>query len=52
MARVSRVLPHLSAVEIQEKISTAPNFGRQLKWLIIYNALVAPRTATNISLDI
>lgn len=49
MARVSRVLPHLSAVEIQEKIRTAPNFRRQQKWLIVYNALVDPRTAAEIA---
>lgn len=49
MARVSRVLPHLSAAEIQEKIRTALNFRRQQKWLIIYNALVDPRTAAEIA---
>lgn len=49
MARVSRVLPHLSAAEIQEKIRTAPNFRRQQKWLIVYNALVDPRTAAKIA---
>ena len=49
MARVSRVLAHLSAAEIQEKIRTAPNFRRQQKWLIVYNALVDPRTAAEIA---
>lgn len=49
MARVSRVLPHLTATEIQEKIRTAPNFRRQQKWLVIYNALVDPRTAAEIA---
>ena len=49
MARVSRALPHLSAAEVQEKIRTAPNVRRSQKWLIIYNALIDPRTAAEIA---
>ncbi len=48
MPRVSRVLPHLSVEEVQQKIKTAPNFRRQQKWLIVYNALVAPRPAVGL----
>ena len=50
MPRVSRVLPHLSLEEVQQKIKTATNFRRQQKWLIVYNALVDPREATEIAL--
>jgi transposase len=50
MARVSRVLPHLSISEVQEKIRTAQSFRTQQRWLIIYNALVDPRQATEIAL--
>jgi transposase len=49
MARVSRTLPHLSAAEILEKIRATENFRRQQKWWIVYNALVAPRTAAEIA---
>lgn len=49
MARVSRVLPQLSKVEVKEKIRTADNFRRQQKWLIVYNALVDPRPAAVIA---
>ncbi len=50
MPRVSRVLPHLSVEEVQQKIKNATNFRRQQKWLIVYNALVDPRTAAEIAL--
>lgn len=50
MARVSRALPHLSLAEVQEKIRTAKNFRIQQKWLIVYNAVVEPRTATKIAM--
>ncbi|MDJ0575454.1 MAG: hypothetical protein QNJ65_09855 [Xenococcaceae cyanobacterium MO_234.B1] len=33
MPKVSRVLPHLSVEEVQQKIKTANNFRRQQKWL-------------------
>jgi transposase len=49
MPRVSRVRLHLSEAEVKEKIRTASNFRRQQKWLIIYNALVDPRTAAQIA---
>lgn len=49
MARVSRVLPHLSEAEVKEKMRTARNFRQQQKWWIVYNALVAPRTAAEIA---
>jgi transposase len=50
MPRVSRVFPHLSVEEVQQKIKTATNFRRQQKWLIVYNALVDPREAVEIAL--
>jgi transposase len=49
MARLSRVLLHLSKSEIEEKIRTASNFRQQQKWRIVYNALVAPRPAAEIA---
>lgn len=49
MSRVSRALPHLSEVELKEKIATAPNARCQQKWMIVYNALVSPRSAAEIA---
>ncbi len=49
MARVSRVVAHLSETEIQEKLKSTANFRRQQKWLIVYNALVDPRPAALIA---
>ena len=49
MARVSRVLAHLSKAEIEEKMRTASRFSHQQKWRIIYNALVEPRPAAEIA---
>jgi len=49
MARISRVLGHLSETEILEKIRSSSNFRRQQKWLIVYNALVAPRKPAEIA---
>jgi len=43
MACVSRVLPPLSEAEVKEKMRTARNFRQQIKWEIVYNALVARR---------
>jgi transposase len=49
MARVSRVLHHLSEEELKDKIATAPSARCQQKWMIIYNALVEPRPAAEIA---
>lgn len=49
MSRVSRVLPHLTAEEIQEKIRATNNHRKQQKWWIVYNALVDPRPASEIA---
>ena len=50
VSRVSHALPHLSVEDVRQKIKTAHNFRRQQKWLIIYNALVDPRSAKEIAL--
>ncbi|MFM2315294.1 MAG: hypothetical protein RLZZ04_4570 [Cyanobacteriota bacterium] len=49
MTRISKVFPHLTEAEVQEKLRTAINFRRQQKWLIIYNALIDPRPAQEIA---
>ncbi|TBR56887.1 hypothetical protein B4U84_25900 [Westiellopsis prolifica IICB1] len=45
MVRVSKVEAHLALEEIKQKIATSDNPRRQQKWLIVYNALVEPRSA-------
>jgi hypothetical protein len=49
MLRVSRVLPHLSEEELKDKIATASSARCQQKWMIVYNALIAPRPAAEIA---
>ena len=49
MGRVSQAEPHLSVAEVQQKIKTATAHWQRQKWLVIYNALVDPRTADEIA---
>lgn len=49
MARVSRVVPHLTEAEVKRKMRTASDFRRQQKWWVVHNALVEPRTAAEIA---
>ena len=41
----------LSAEDVQKKIKTAVSFRHQQKWLVIYEALVNPRTPAEIAQD-
>ena len=49
MARVTRVEPHLSVEEVKERMLYDPCPSRRQRWLIIYNALVDPREASDIA---
>lgn len=49
MSRVSYVKPHLSEAQVKDKIATAPTARCQQKWMIIHNALVDPRPASEIA---
>jgi transposase len=49
MARITRVAPHLSAEELKTKLKLDPRPWCRQRWLIIYNALVDPREATDIA---
>jgi transposase len=49
MSRVSIAAPHLSAQAVREKMKTARSFWHRQKWLVVYNALVDPRTAEEIA---
>lgn len=49
MARITRTAPHLSAEELKTRLKLDPRPLRRQRWLIIYNALVDPREATDIA---
>jgi transposase len=49
MSRVSYVKRHLSEEQVKDKIATAPTARCQQKWMVIYNALVHPRPASEIA---
>ena len=49
MARITRAAPHLSAEEIKTRLHLDPRPLCRQRWLIIYNALVDPREASEIA---
>jgi transposase len=49
MARITRAAPHLSAAEVKMRLQQDPRPMSRQRWLIIYNALVDPRAASEIA---
>src|SRR5215467_13544398 len=49
MARITRAAPHLSAEDIKTRWKLDPRPWCRQRWLIIYNALVDPREASDIA---
>jgi hypothetical protein len=49
MARITRAAPHLEAEEVKTRVKLNPRPSRRQRWLIIYNALVDPREASDIA---
>lgn len=49
MPKATKVLPHLTPEEIQERIRQTVGFINVQKWLIIYNATIDPRPAGEIA---
>jgi transposase len=49
MARITRAAAHLTLEEVKKRMTTDPRPLYRQRWLIIYNALVAPRTAEEIA---
>ena len=49
MAKVTSVQPHLSIDEIQQRIKETVGFIQVQRWLVIYNAAVDPRPASEIA---
>lgn len=52
MARVTRVAPHLTLEEVKYKLDTATTSWLRQRWLVIYTALLAPRPAQEIAVQI
>ena len=49
MARITRATPHLSIEEVKKLVYQEPRPLYRQRWLIIYNALVDPREASEIA---
>jgi transposase len=49
MARVTHAAPHLPLAEVKNRMRTDPSDDWRQRWLIIYNALVEPRSAEEIA---
>lgn len=49
MARVTHAAPHLSLAEVKNRMRTDQRADWRQRWLIIYNALVEPRSAEEIA---
>jgi DNA-binding MurR/RpiR family transcriptional regulator len=49
MARVTHAAPHLPIAEVKNRMRTDPRTMSRQRWLIIYNALVEPRSAAEIA---
>src|SRR5215469_1019254 len=47
--RVTRAAAHLPAEEVKRRMQRDPRFGCRQRWLIIYQALIAPRKAEEIA---
>src|SRR6266567_4305846 len=49
MTQVTHAAPHLPLAEVKHRMRTDPRADRRQRWLIIYNALVEPRAASEIA---
>ena len=49
MVRITRAAAHLPAEEVKQRMKTASSVMYRQRWLIIYTAQVAPRTAEEIA---
>lgn len=49
MARVTHAASHLPLAEVKNRMRTDPRADQRQRWLIIYNALVEPRSAEEIA---
>jgi hypothetical protein len=52
MGQVTQAFPHLNLETVKQKVKTALSYWERQKWLAIYNALAAPRTAAEVALHV
>ena len=52
MGKVTKVKDHLSEQEILERIRKTVGFWKVQKWLVIWNALIDPRSAKEIAMHV
>jgi transposase len=52
MGRVTRVAPHLTAEEVKQKLDAAPTSWLRQRWMVIYTALLDPRPAAEIAVQL
>ena len=52
MAQGTQAFPHLDVETIKQKVKKALSHWDRQKWLVIYNALAAPRTAAEIAIHL
>src|SRR5260370_11177727 len=49
MSRLTRVANHLTVEQVKEQLKEAKDVVQYKRWLIVYNALIAPRRASEIA---
>src|SRR5713226_1008399 len=49
MSRLTRAANHLTVEQVKEKLKEAKDVVQYKRWLIVYNALIAPRRASEIA---
>ncbi|MEB3179356.1 MAG: winged helix-turn-helix domain-containing protein [Nostocaceae cyanobacterium] len=52
MAQVTQALPHLDLETVKQRVKLAQSHWERQKWLVIYNAIADPRTASEIALHV
>ncbi len=52
MGQVTQARPHLDLEAVKEKVKLALSHWNKQKWLVIYNALIDPRTSGEIGLHL
>lgn len=48
MPQVTQAFPHLELERVKQKLKQADKYWERQKWLVIYNAMIDPRPATEI----
>jgi len=52
MGQVTQAFPHVDLETVKQKVKLASSHWEKQKWLVIYNAIADPRTASEIALHV